>query len=372
MKDTLQNFESSKLVIENPNILNLFLFLIVVFVTFISVKRCPNSFHILDKSQTNQLKGAAILMIIVGHLWVHVASVRADFVFSGEAVALFLILSGFGLTVSFLKKPQNFKTFLIKRVKRVMVPYWIGTVLFLLLDFLILGKTYSINEMLMTTLGLNLNQNINHIDYVRWFVTFILMWYFLFYSAMSMMSPLRVIIFLFINAIIMFPIHYYLLHFSWYQFLAFPIGCCCGLFYQDLQKLYSERKRMFGLLALLGTTWVILYKTFCSFELFNNYLWDNVPNIFLIALFEFNSIILCFALIVGLSYLGYKQYQSRFLGLCGKYSYELYLVHGAFLIKYNAFFRNDSLFFVLIGFVLLIVFLIFFAAGLSKLTRIFI
>ena len=83
-----------------------------------------------------------------------------------------MILSGFGLTSSV--KTLNLNKFISKRIVRVLVPYWIATVFILILDYLILGIFLQPANIVLTFIGANFNKEISHIDYVRWYVTFIL------------------------------------------------------------------------------------------------------------------------------------------------------------------------------------------------------
>jgi hypothetical protein len=94
----LSNYEHLKLSIPFPNINNLIIFVAILMVAAISCKNYKTYF--LDKSQTNQLKGLAILLIIISHLWFHVSKNRAILMLGDYSVILFLILSGFGLTRS--------------------------------------------------------------------------------------------------------------------------------------------------------------------------------------------------------------------------------------------------------------------------------
>jgi peptidoglycan/LPS O-acetylase OafA/YrhL len=219
----------------------------------------------------------------------------------------------------------------------------------------------------MTLLGYNLSANIQHIDYTRWYVTFLLMWYLLFYLGVSRLSKHKCVVFLFLGATILFPIHYYFLSFNWYQFFAFPIGCVCGVFYEDLKKRYIANESVIVIAAFMGAIYVMFYKIWISHEAVLAYLLENVPNILLSFLYQMNSLIFSFSIIVAVAYFGRRNYRSRFLALCGKYSYELFLIHGAFLIKYNSFIHGGGMLPVLAGFFLLLVFLFLVASGISRL-----
>jgi len=67
-----------------------------------------------------------------------------------------------------------------------------------------------------------------------------------------------------------------------------------------------------------------------------------LPSIVFKALEEANSILFSFSLVIILAALGMKGYHSTFLCFCGTISYELFLLHGAFLIKYNPIIIRDN------------------------------
>ena len=364
-----RNFESVKVLINKPDALNGLIFATILIIAILTATRKAGGNKLLDRAQTNQLKGLAILMVIVGHLWVHVAYQRAVLIFSGDAVAMFLILSGFGLTVSLRIKRQDFAAFIFRRVKRVMVPYWVATVMFLLLDYVLLNKVYTEREIVMTMCGLNFTERVNHIDYARWFVTFILMWYLVVYFAMLTLNSRMAIIFLFAFGTSMFMIHYYVLHLSWYQFLAFPLGCFFGVYQREIEELLRRKSRVFIWLSVLWACWGLAYKSVVALPVVNEFLWRNIPNVMLKAIFEFNGIVLCASVIIGSSIACCGRYKSKFLDLCGTYSYELYLIHGAFLIKYNFFIKDGEMISVLIGFSLLMFFLLLVSICLARASR---
>jgi peptidoglycan/LPS O-acetylase OafA/YrhL len=83
-----------------------------------------------------------------------------------------------------------------------------------------------------------------------------------------------------------------------------------------------------------------------------------LPNITRVFLDEMNSILFCLGLISSIALLGIKGYSSRFLSLIGRYSYELFLIHGAFLIKYNPVIVKTSVLAVVLSFGLFFILLL--------------
>jgi membrane-bound acyltransferase YfiQ involved in biofilm formation len=173
------NYETTRLFIPNVTYNNIFIILIFLVLGLLSVKKSSTVF--LDRIQTNQLKGFAIIMVVLGHLWVHVSQKQALPVYGSYSVALFLYLSGFGLTRSAYKRKLSLKDFCIRRISRVMIPYWIVTLLILFFDYVLLDKLYSAKETILTLSGLNLDRAIRDIDYSRWYITSLLVSYILFF-----------------------------------------------------------------------------------------------------------------------------------------------------------------------------------------------
>lgn len=154
---TFHNFAFSRLNVDHPEPLNLIIVIAMLLCSSFLVKGI-NRWELFDYQQTNQLRGLAILLVILGHLWIHVADTRPRLIFGGDAVCLFLMISGYGLTTSYSDKAKSLGRFLVNRIRRVMVPYWLITLLLILLDYLFLRKIYGSRELIMTMLGVKLIQ----------------------------------------------------------------------------------------------------------------------------------------------------------------------------------------------------------------------
>jgi peptidoglycan/LPS O-acetylase OafA/YrhL len=371
MNSLFLNFETIKLSIPHPESANIILFAIFVLASILSIrKNTKPPGKILDFEQTEQIKGLAIFFVISGHLWVHVAENAPSIVLSGDAVAIFLILSGFGLTMSKGTKSIDLKQFLLKRISRLILPYWIATILILLLDYVILDKTLNVSSVLMTFLGLNLSKELRYLDYVRWFVTFIIFWYIIFFSVNKLISKDKVRIFTYflIGAIIL-PLNYYIFEVGWYQFLSFPFGCFIGVYYEEIIKAWQENKRLILWLSILGLAYFVIYKILIHDQLFWAYIDDLVPNIFLSYLRDFNSMVFSASIIILFVVLGRKGLVSKLLLILGRYSYELFLLHGVFLVKYNPFMKSSKLGSTVLSFYILFTFLFILSFLLSTMCK---
>ena len=326
---------------------------------YTATERKQRSNHLLDIRQTEQLKGLSIFLVILGHLWVHVSTIKPALIFSGDAVSMFLILSGYGLTISAGKAKLNFKTFALKRLRRVMAPYWIVTLFIVLLDILLLNKILSANSIIETFLGLNFTEETKRIDYVRWFITFLLFWYSVFFAVHNLF-PVRMRALVFIIVSIIFQLaDYYIFHWMWYQYLSFPLGCIFAMYKEDILQVLADHQTRIYLILGIGLIFAILSKIALHHEPVKDLLSRSVPNICLVYLKEASSIILGIGLILILGYIGHRGFESKLLLILGKYSYELYLLHGVFLIKYNFFFRSTNIVAIVIGLFLMISFLIY-------------
>ena len=358
MTKFFQNYEHIKLVVTQPDYVNLLITILFVALIIATIKKDKfeeNVDRFLSKSHTDQLRGIAIFFVVLGHLWVHVSKIKPQVILSGDSVALFLVLSGFGLAMSTLNKRICLKDFCFKRIKRVMVPYWLVTIIILSLDYLILDRTLKLDSLLMTVLGINTRIELTHLDYVRWFVTFVLLWYFLFYifllnTRSSASSPLLLII-----ALLLVPLNYYFLHFEWYQFFSFPAGILLAIHKEKLMAFRRNNKTLSMALSIFGIFYVLFYKILMSHQGIYLKVTELIPNILLVYYSEWNSLILCFSSLILTGHIVERGFNSNILLFLGKYSYEIFLLHGVFLIKYNPIIKDQSIFLVSFQFSLLFI-----------------
>ncbi len=330
------NYQSVKLDVPQPGLVNA-LILGVLFLAVLATLRRGAPSSPLGKDATDQAKGLSIFFIMLGHLWLHAAGSGTPSL-GEEGVFVFLFLSGFGLTASTEADPRPpGARYLNKRLRRVMVPYWVATVLILLLDWLLLGRTYPWPALLSTFLGFNRTEELKHLDYVRWYITFLLFWYVLFVLARRFLPRALCLPVLLGCAIVGFAVEYYLTDMGWYQFLAFPLGCGLG----EARGRLAPRLEGGGR-RLLWSGLVLLAAVFLYRGLIEPALAPRIPSILFKGLKEGESLGLCLALLLLFGWLARSGWQSGFLKLLGKYAYELFLLHGAFLIKYNPFFLSSE------------------------------
>ncbi len=328
------NYQTVKLAqsgVEAQNLLLLGLFFALILLTL--RKSEPTAF--LSPAQSLQLRGFVSMLVVIGHLWTHVTREHALLVSHGETVFLFLFLSGLGLTMSFRKGHTDDGWFAKRRLVRVMVPYWIITAVLLPLDWFLLGRGYSAGELLMTLAGINTTTRLNHIDYGRWYVTFLLIWYGLFFLSYHLLRGKRAGWVLFGGSLLLFFVYrqYAIAH----QFFAFPLGCLVAERYTAVAAFFKRYERPLVLIAGGLLLFVVFFKL-----LLLPWLYLSVPYAagpFLL-LQEGENLLFAAAICIIMGAAGERGYESRLLVLCGTVSYEVFLIHGALLIKYNPVFPH--------------------------------
>lgn len=366
MIEYFSNFQNNKINITSPDLLNALVLFQFFIIALLTIKKDPTSkISFFSYNQTEQLKGIAILFVIIGHLWVHVSSTRPCLVFSGDAVSIFLILSGFGLAISSVSKEIDLKTFIKKRINRVMLPYWIATITLLCLDYFFLNKYLKIKDVIMTFLGLNFTTELRVLDYVRWFVTFLLFWYSIFYIVNRLKNKLHKISLFLLVSFFMLPLNYYLFHFGWYQFFSFPVGYTIGVYYESFKYKWNNNRALILSISIIFFIISICYKFLFSNAHINSILLSKIPNIIIVYVNDAISVIFSIGICFIFLSISNKGYKSKFLLFLGRYSYELFLLHGAFLIKYNPFIYDASAIRIFFGFTIFFVFISILAISLS-------
>lgn len=282
---------------------------------------------------TKQLKGIAILLVIIGHLKNALSLSLPEFITYAGAwgVSLFLILSGYGLTKSYLKNGP----FLFKRFN-ILIPYSILTFIWIIVDILIFKKSYSIRVILLSLFGFDFTRSI---DPSMWYISFILMWYTIFYIVFKL--PIRnslklVILFLFSFLFKNYSLTRYTKEIAWQWQLhayVFPIGVLSGLYSKYLSKLK-----------------ITLFSSFLFFGMF--FLFVNKSKIS-INYYSISNLLCAVGFIVSINVFTNK---SKLFQFVGNISYEMYLLEGVFIYKFKLLtITSDRIISIFLYFVILII-----------------
>lgn len=294
---------------------------------------------------TNELKGVAILMIVLSHIGYFLVSDRHFLVplsnYAGVGVDLFLVLSGYGLTASALRRPLSIGKFYLKRLPRVYLPVIITLGIFLLLDGIFLNQTYPVKTIFLNLLGIFPRADLYlDIDSPMWFITFLMINYLLFpaifhrrwpaISAMAMALVIWPLVFIIPEINLLSPNldQFYKLH-----FLSFPLGMLLAAWINQpssslstiLNKIHALLKRH-RLTQILRLTGIIL----AGATLYYNYYHSQIG-----ASWQREAIASLFAVVAILIIFILKKIDFTALYILGLYSFEIYLLHWPLLWRYN-------------------------------------
>ena len=295
--------------------------------------------------QTNQMKGIAILIIIVTHVALALGNPGYLYLFRRlgfPSVAIFLVLSGYGIFLSLEKKGLN--NFFSKRVMRVYIPFILAmTGKILIFDYFILNKRSGVGNSL-----LNIFLAPATLDMYMWFIVYIIFWYCITYVIFSMNNSNKSKIFyLFLTSILVgiSPVP----HLWISNCFSFPFGCWIGansqIIIENLENLLAGKKpklsSIFAHIKKHLNHYIETFTLYLSFGIVCLHLWvwmkspSANANIYhpIISVIGHNIIAISFAtLIIGLIILlGKFKIRSSFLNFLGENSFELYLVHGTLL-----------------------------------------
>lgn len=326
----LRNYEASKLSIDYPTATNVLILACILLISLLWIRRQSTSF--LDREQTDQLRGGSILLVMMTHLWQHVSAVQASPCLSGYGVSMFLLISGFALTSTLDKPSFTWSRFLFRRLRRMMVPYWILTGVWLFADYVLLHRTYTLHDITYTLAGINMH-TISDIDYVRWYITWIIMWYFAFaltnrffssYGSFLCLFGLGILLLIFRFRGALPPISHPV------NMLTFPLGMLLATYRKNVSHWLSGHGNrlliVFGgaSLLLLGSGLILLAAGSASSSKAVSTTFSGTA-----------QLAWCVVFAMAVALLGRYGYVSKFLSSWGKVSYGAFLIHGPLLIKYN-------------------------------------
>ena len=215
--------------------------LFIVLLLSLRIKKIGQLFPI---SQSQELKGLAILFIVFSHIgYFLVTDHRFLFpltVMAGVGVDLFLFLSGMGLTASALKKPLSILNFYKKNLLKLFIPFWISLVLFFSLDFFILKITYSWQYIERSFFGLFTSVDLyRDLNSPLWYFTLILFYYLIFPLFFYKKAPwISAIVIYMVSLLIIsqnIPLISWVESFYILHIVAFPLGILAGWLLYGLQ-----------------------------------------------------------------------------------------------------------------------------------------
>ncbi len=400
------NHYQTKLQINNI-FFDIYFVLIFILLVLITSRKSLNE-QPLSFLQTNQIRGLAITLIILNHICYYTDPPPFLYGIWSEAgmigVAIFLILSGYGLCISL--KSKGIQNFFTKRISKILIPLILALSL---LQFLYLALTPDGGTILLSLPRVLFSMY--SLDRKTWFIIFILFWYCLLYLTykFQLSNKQRLLFLSLISCVIIsLPQADSLVKANAF---SFPFGCWIGLNSAWIKAKLNQilqQKIIIIIPYLLGSIfssglliwhvekfqynsayplilWVLLVgigisifgcgylyffkqvrfsissELICSILVISliylNYTSQVVEqnilgefNIYWGFVRSFANILFAFSLIISFVLLtGKYKFYSLFLSFLGNISLELFLIHNTFLVHFDFFlFRLP----ITIGFVL--------------------
>ena len=320
------------------------LFLLALILTF---RKKKDTAEVFSVDLTQELKGLAILAIVFSHIgYCLVSDHRFLFpltIAAGVGVNLFLLLSGYGLTVSALSKKMSPLQFYRRRLSKLYIPFWLVFLVFLALDFFINNRAYSLAYIGQSLLGFFPSANIFDLNSPFWYFTWIIFYYLLFPLVFSRKYP-------WLSAIALYLAGYSLI--SWHpafldnvmwlykvHILAFPLGVLIASLiasyknsrWQGYINSVWSRMDKFKLLKTIAY-WIstVLLLGLIAYNAYYSHVGDSHWMEEAVSILTAGLVIIFFLI---------KKVENRLLYWFGFYSYEIYLFHWPIMSRFDIFYR---------------------------------
>lgn len=289
-----------------------------------------NTLKTLDKTQSEYLKGIAILLVLTGHgfRWLTPCPWQLLNWAGAIGVSIFLFLSGYGLMESYNENGISTLNWWKNRLQKVMIPFWImmlfQTILLWKLNIEI-GK----KDWLLNFLGYVDYDSMGTIDSTMWYITFLMLQYMVFFVTFVMPVP----DYIKITAISLLYVLGWINHVSlvsdWdFNYFTFLLG----ILYSCFRKKLNLNFKVTSLVAV-----VVLLAISTGY-------WNSLlPTITVWQIYTYSGLFTFVSLIMLLKD-NYNIFNSFFLCI-GKYSYEIYLVEGVIIIRLPFIYQNGSSYF---------------------------
>lgn len=258
---------------------------------------------IFDQKETTSVRGMAILMIAIFHLFIAWEWPRVVNLPGSVGVAAFLFLSGYGINESY--KKTGLKEYWRKKLRRVMIPFWLFvTILFFF------KQTSNWHDYLL---------EVAFIKSAYWFIPYLVWCYLLYWIVQRFFSHWLILLFI-VAGIIGLNLLYQIAAEQSFSFFA---GVMASRHINKIRQM-SERKlyQISGCLLATGITFLLI---------------KEIPEVHNFkGTFIYNYLLLPIKLSLGilmalLPSLWKWMTKSSFLYLCGISSLEMYLVHMTFV-----------------------------------------
>lgn len=269
----------------------------------------PNEYNLnpLSLNNSNAMKGLSAIVVVLHHISQRLYNPGYLFLFrylGYLSVSLFFFYSGYGLMKSYESKCNYLNDFWINRMPKIIIPFIISNILFILIHIVLVGTKFSAYDIFTYILGIRL------IDDYKWYIISIVIFYSSFYFLFKYYDRNKSIIGIFI-LITCYNFTCFLLKMGnwWYNTsYCFLIGIIFGAYYKYVFS-FIRKKYIIVTLALLS----IFILTFI--------LQVTKENIFISSISSACFVLVCICLLTKFDI------DNKIINLLGSISYEIYLVH---------------------------------------------
>lgn len=271
----------------------------------------------LSRTNTQVLKGFAAISILFFHILLGYDISPVFNMWGGHFVALFLILSGYGLEESY--RQNGLDGFWRKRLEKVVVP-----LVFFVCAYNYIFSYLPFNE--NSSPGAAMHQCLDELLYVKptfWFMFFILKCYAVYWTGTRLMGERLRFVFFVACALVCLNIKTPSGHLEAEQSFSFLAGVLLSKNKRWVEALSDRKQQGYGLLLLVVGALFFCLKTIPALH-------DLRGSI------AYNYLLCPFRLSVGLAFVPLltmmlRPLKSRLLGIAGKYSLEIYIAHIPFI-----------------------------------------
>ena len=278
----------------------------------------PQNKEYLNVKSTSGLRGFLALGIIFHHIspLVKTGEEFSNFSYMGTyIVSIFFFLSAYGLYVQNESRENYLDNFLVKRLSKIIVPFFIISLIYMFYRF-VNGQLIDLNFFI------NLFKQGSTIIYNGWFVDIIILMYIFFYLSFKFfqnkfLSIVFNTIFIICYICLAIKLGY---NFWWYNsVLAFAIGL---IWAKNQNKIDRFLEKYYFIVIVLVT--VLLFVSH-RYDILLKYLHIEDSYSYALAANLDNIIFTIYFIIVFLKKINFS---NAYLNLIGRISFELYMIHG--------------------------------------------
>lgn len=402
--DIYVNHIENKIIVDNPMIFNIEIFLFIVAIIFFNRKKRKNGENeFLDKNITTEIRGIVIMLIILHHLFrIAIDNLNHNvflYYFGMYGVSVFLLLSGYGLTISAMNKGT--KKFFEKKILTIFLPFVFMNILWIILNKSLLNINNSLFKNITDIVGITI------MDRNYWYIKYIMICYLIFYisNLINNEKSQKTINWILISLLIVFNQEFGAAR---YNAFSFTIGIIIALYYEKAKYIFFRFKKekcktkmmYMSIMVLISyslfkigqigesinnnkiLTIIFLFYIIILIIIFRRkvvylalkngqgiiifvillitYFWNT--DVFIYISYSLSSVLGAIVIISLYSFFN-SYYTSPILNKIGKISFELFLIHGAFMYSYDfILFRGP----IEITIFIYLIFIIFLAFNLNR------